>query len=65
MVGLMELVVEPSLQTLPLAALDVRVTLPPVQKVVGPPGVIVGVGGIGFTVTDVGVDTAEVQPADT
>ena len=25
-----------------LALLDVRVTLPPVQKVVGPPGVIVG-----------------------
>ena len=27
---------------MPLALLDVRVTLPPVQKVVGPPGVIVG-----------------------
>jgi hypothetical protein len=28
---------------LPLALLEVRVTLPPVQKEVGPPGVIVGV----------------------
>ena len=36
---------------LPLAALDVRVTLPPAQKVVGPPGVIVGVAGSGLTVT--------------
>ncbi len=32
-------------------ALEVRVTLPPVQKVVGPPAVIVGCAGTGFTVT--------------
>ena len=30
---------------------DVNVTEPPEQNVVGPPAVIVGVGGIGFTVT--------------
>jgi hypothetical protein len=43
--------------------LEVRVTLPPVQKVNGPPAVIVGVAGIELTITDVGADMAEVQPA--
>jgi hypothetical protein len=33
-------------------ALEVKVTLPPVQKVVGPPAVIVGVPGSALTVTD-------------
>src|SRR5438067_335977 len=33
---------------LPLAALDVSVTLPPAQNVVGPPGVMVGCAGIGL-----------------
>ena len=47
---------------LPLALLDVSVTLPPVQKVVGPPGVIVGVAGVGLTVTDVAAEAALVQP---
>ena len=42
--------------------LDVSVTLPPVQNVVGPPGVMVGVAGAAFTVTETGVDDAEVQP---
>ena len=46
---------------LPLALLDVSVTLPPVQKVVGPPGVIVGVEGLEFTTTFV-VPAADVQP---
>ena len=41
---------------LPLALLDVRVTLPESQNVVGPPGVIVGVAGTGFTVTVVAAD---------
>src|SRR5260221_535463 len=45
----------------PVALLDVRVTLPPAQKVVGPPGVIVGVAGIGLTVTFV-VPGADVHP---
>jgi hypothetical protein len=46
---------------LPVALLDVSVTLPPAQKVVGPPGVIVGVGGSGVTVTIAGADAALVQ----
>ena len=46
---------------LPLAVLDVSVTLPPSQKVVAPPGVIVGVAGVGLTVTVV-VPAVEVQP---
>src|SRR5204862_74552 len=46
---------------LPVALLDVSVTEPPVQKVVGPPGVIVGVAGMGLTVTLV-VPAADVQP---
>ena len=36
---------------MPVALLDVSVTLPPAQNVVGPPGVIVGVAGTGLTVT--------------
>lgn len=36
-------------------------TLPPAQKVVGPDGVIVGVGGIAFTATVV-VPAADGQP---
>ena len=38
--------------------LEVNVTLPPVQKVVGPPAVIVGVTGKSFTVTTVAADNA-------
>jgi hypothetical protein len=37
------------------------VTDPPAQKEVGPPAVIVGVAGVGFTVTVVAADVAE-QP---
>ena len=37
-------------------------TEPPAQKVVGPPGVIVGVAGIGLTVTTVAADAADGQP---
>jgi hypothetical protein len=47
---------------LPVALLDVSVTLPPVQNVVGPPGVIVGVGGVGLTVTLVAAEAALEQP---
>src|SRR5258708_39926199 len=46
---------------LPVALLEVSVTEPPAQKVVGPPGVIVGVAGIGLTMTLV-VPAADVQP---
>ena len=47
---------------LPDALLEVSVTLPPSQKVVGPEGVMVGVGGIGLTVTVVDADGALGQP---
>ena len=40
---------------MPTALLLVRVRLPPEQKVVGPPAVIVGVVGVGFTVMLAGV----------
>jgi hypothetical protein len=39
-------------------ALEVKVTLPPVQNIVGPPDVIVGVEGRAFTVTTVAADKA-------
>jgi hypothetical protein len=44
-------------------ALEVKVTLPPVQKVVGPPALIVGVAGKAFTVTTVAVEEALWHPA--
>jgi hypothetical protein len=53
----------PGVQRLPVALEDVRLTLPPVQNVVGPPGVMVGVGGSGLTVTTTGAEGAEEQPA--
>jgi hypothetical protein len=40
---------------------DVSVTDPPEQNVVGPPAVMEGVAGIGFTVTAMGADVADVQ----
>ena len=43
---------------LPLALLDVSVTLPPAQNVVGPPAPIVGVAGMGLTVTTVAEEVA-------
>ena len=39
------------------------VTLPPWQKVVLPPAVIVGTAGLELTVTVVGVDVEEQPPA--
>ena len=41
-----------------MAADEVSTTEPPAQKVVGPPGVIVGVAGIGLTVIVMAVDVA-------
>ena len=46
---------------MPVALLEVNSTLPPAQKVVGPPGVMVGVAGAALTTTLV-VPAAEVQP---
>ena len=48
---MIEFVVSPVDQVLPVGAEDVNVTEPPVQKVVGPLGVIVGVAGGAVTVT--------------
>ena len=39
-------------QVFPVETEDVSTTEPPVQNVVGPPAVITGAAGIGFTVTD-------------
>jgi hypothetical protein len=52
----------PSYHWFPLALLDVSVTLPPVQNVVGPPALTVGVAGVGVTVTVVDVEAALGQP---
>ena len=48
----------------PLAEEEVKVTEPPVQKVVELPALIVGVAGIGFTVTTVPAEVVEVQPPE-
>ena len=45
-----------------LPVLEVKVTLPPAQKVVDPLAVIVGVAGAGFTVTVVPALAALEQP---
>ena len=42
----------------PVPALEVRVTFPPTQKVVGPLADMAGAGGNAFTVTAVADDTA-------
>ena len=47
---------------MPVAELDVSVTEPPAQKVVGPPAVAVGVAGIALTVMVPVAVTAPVQP---
>ena len=47
----------------PVVAEELSTTLPPAQKVVGPPGVITGTAGVGFTVTTTVFETAEVHPA--
>jgi hypothetical protein len=52
----------PGLHTLLVALLEVNVTLPPVQKLVGPPAEMVGVVGAGFTVTTTGTAEAELHP---
>ena len=47
---------------LPVAEDEVNNTDPPWQNVVAPPGVIVGVDGIAFTVTTVAEDGSDGQP---
>ena len=46
---------------MPVALLEFNVTLPPGQNVVGPLAIIVGVGGVGLTVTAVAADVP-IQP---
>lgn len=58
-------VVAPVDQVLPVAEDEVKVTELPEQKVVGPLAVIVGTGGSGFTVTVVAADTEEHDPLET
>ena len=60
----MDCVVAPVDHVFPLAEEEVKVTEPPVQNVVELPAVIVGVAGIGFTVTTVPAEVAEVQPPE-
>ena len=47
---------------LPVAEDELSTTDPPAQNVVGPPGVIVGVAGIAFTVTTVAADGNDGHP---
>ena len=54
-------VVAPFDQRFPVADEDVKVTLPPWQKVVAPEAVIVGVAGNALTVTKVAAEVAELQ----
>ena len=61
MLTVMDCVVAPVLQVLPVGLLLVSVTLSPGQSAVGPLGVIVGVVGKGITVTTVGKEV-DVQP---
>jgi len=56
-------VVAPVDQRYDAPALEVRVTLPPVQNDNGPSAVIVGAAGTVLTVTMVAAEAAEVQPA--
>jgi hypothetical protein len=60
----MDCVVSPVDHVFPEAEEDVSVTLPPVQKLVGPLALIVGVAGVGFTVTAVAAEFEDVQPLD-
>ena len=59
---MIDCVVEPSDHVFPEALDDVKVTDPPEQKVVAPPAEMVGVEGIGFTVTVSRLDVAVHDP---
>lgn len=58
-------VVSPVDQVFPLVAEDVKVIDPPAQKEFGPLPVIVGTGGVGFTVTGVAAEVEEQDPLET
>ena len=53
--------VAPFDQVLPVADEEVNTTFPPWQNVVAEPALIVGVAGVGLTVTIVPVDAADEQ----
>lgn len=59
----MDCVVAPLDQKLLLAEEDVKVTEPPAQNVVGPLAVMVGTAGMELTVTVIGEEAGDVQPA--
>lgn len=58
-------VVAPVDQVFPVVEEEVSTTEPPEQNVVGPPAVIIGTGGVGFTVTVVATDVEEQEPLET
>lgn len=60
-VTVIDCVVSPVDHRFPVAEDEVRITEPPSQKVVKLPAVTTGVVGIGFTVTLIVFETAEVQ----
>ena len=64
-VTVMDCVVAPVDHEFPVVAEEVNTTEPPEQKVVGPPAVIVGTGGVGLTVTVVAADVEEQVPLET
>ena len=63
MAGLMLAVVAPVDHKYVVPALEVSVTLPPAQKLKGPPADMVGVAGKALTVTTVAADEALWHPA--
>ena len=52
----------PVLQTMPVPVLEEMRKLSPEQNVVAPEDVSVGVAGMELTKTEIGFDTADVQP---
>jgi hypothetical protein len=60
--GAIDCVVAPVDQRYDAPLEAVRVTLPPVQNVVGPPAVIVGVAGTALTVTAIATEASLLQP---
>jgi hypothetical protein len=61
----MDWLVAPFDHVFPITLDDVKITESPKQNVVGPLLLIVGVDGIGFTVTTVGVELAVHTPLET
>ena len=58
----MDCVVSPVDQRLSIAEDEVKITESPAQNVVGPFAVIVGIEGVGFTVTVSAIELPEEQP---